>query len=401
MPSFNLNRILLLFVGFIVYGSLFPFDFTWTPREASVLEALSHIDSHTPRWGDIISNVILFIPYGFLGMAVATGQRSIWPRASVFLLAGAGLAFGLQGAQVYLPTRVPSLVDALCNVLGIFLGALLCLPLRALTWPSLPTFSRIDHIALGLMAVWVLDNLWPMIPAFDFQTLRDGLKPLIMQPPISLFKIAMTAISWMLIYHLWEFVLKNPPRMIWQIESVATMFGLEILMESNALQWEEVFGAILALMVWNLGINQVRQRKEILVVLLISILVWNGLSPFTWRDVPVSFYWMPFGISIMGEPLNQISVIIEKCFLYGCLAWLLIERRTHLSWALVLSVGTLMCLEFAQRYVVEHTPEITDPLLVFFLVLLIKNVFQRQHDTQNLASRPRADTLLTPHSIPR
>jgi len=251
---------------------------------------------------------------------------------------------------------------------------------------------------MGLIGAWLLDNLWPLIPAVDFQTLKSGLKPLIMHLPNAPSKIALTAISWMLIYHLWEFVQKKPPSLIWQSKAVTIMCGLEILMESNALQWEEVLGAILSLIAWNMGIKNLSRRKEVLVGLLITMLAWKGLSPFILRDVPVSFHWMPFGISIMGEPLYQISVMIQKCFLYGCLAWLLVERNTHIHSSFVLSVGPLLCLEIAQRYLGDHTPEITDPLLTFFLVLLIKNAFQRQQASQNRVSARLSHTTMSPHS---
>ena len=400
MSSFDFNRLLLFFVGLIVYGSLFPFDFTWTTPEADVLAPLYHIDADTPRWGDIISNVLLFIPYGFLGMALSATATHRSLKFALISLAGIALAFGLQCAQMYLPTRYPSLLDALCNGFGIFLGGLLFLPLRANAWPALPTLSRIEFIACGLIGAWILDYLWPLIPALDIQTLKDGLKPLIMHSPTSGLKTAMTAISWMLILHLWEFIQKKPVRLIRQIEAVTLMSGLEIVMEANALQWEEVLGAILALIAWNWGIRHSPWKKEMLIILLTALLVWKGLSPFIGRDIPVSFHWMPLGISIMGEPLYQLSVIIQKIFLYGSLAWLLLERRTYLPWALALSVGTLLSIEIAQRFMVEHTPEITDPFLVFLLILIIDNAFQRQHTSQTQASRHFSNSPISLSNLP-
>ena len=400
MSPFNLNRILLLFVVFIVYGSLYPFDFTTAPRKAYELDALYYIDIDPPRWGDLISNVLLFIPFGFLGMAMGSSANHPARQFAILALSGAGLAFGLQVIQIFLPTRIPSLIDALCNILGIFLGGLLFLPLRAITWPSLPTLTRTEYMGFGLIAAWALDNLWPLVPGFDMQTLNEGLKPLIMHPPISIFKVFLTATGWMLMIHLWEFVQKKPPKILCQILAVTTMFGLEILMEANALEWEEVLGALLALLVWNLGISHFIRRTELLVGVLIAMLVWKGLSPLDWREVPVVFHWMPFGISIMGDPLYQISVMIQKFFHYGCLAWLLAERKTPLIQAFMLSAGTLMCLEGAQRYLVGHTPEITDPFMAFLLVLLINNEFQRQRAADNHARENLAHSNLPLHSMP-
>ena len=52
----------------IIYGSLYPFDFTFAAPDPQALEDFVHLQS--PIWGrgDAFGNVALFAPYGFLGM---------------------------------------------------------------------------------------------------------------------------------------------------------------------------------------------------------------------------------------------------------------------------------------------------------------------------------------------
>ena len=67
---------------------------------------------------DIVANVLLYLPFGYLG------RRSIGGRlgtSSVVVLA-ALLSFGSEATQLYSHWRFPSATDFTCNVLGAVSG---------------------------------------------------------------------------------------------------------------------------------------------------------------------------------------------------------------------------------------------------------------------------------------
>ena len=96
----RLTRLLLLFYCiFILYGSFIPFNFTAHPRRVG--ERLSRALIIPYQGGaknfsvpDVASNVLLFIPFGALGVSlllVGPGARRPWQ--SVAVTGGLGLVF--------------------------------------------------------------------------------------------------------------------------------------------------------------------------------------------------------------------------------------------------------------------------------------------------------------------
>jgi VanZ family protein len=66
---------------------------------------------------NFISNILLFLPIGFL-YRLTTRQRG------AFLL-GAGISLGIETVQFFIPARTPSIPDILANTIGAGLGAVL------------------------------------------------------------------------------------------------------------------------------------------------------------------------------------------------------------------------------------------------------------------------------------
>ena len=121
----NMRYILILFVILISYGSLYPFHFSGDIlTSADFFKWLINLSYRTTK-ADILANILLFIPYGFVAfMALSTSKRIIY-HASLLFFTGTLLAFILQYLQFYLPARVPSAADAWYNSIGILAGMLL------------------------------------------------------------------------------------------------------------------------------------------------------------------------------------------------------------------------------------------------------------------------------------
>jgi VanZ family protein len=107
----------------VLYGSLYPFS-GW--RDTGV-DPLAFLAGGWPRYFtvfDIVANGLAYVPLGFLWATVFTPRL---PAAAVFMLAaltGGVLSFGVEFTQNFLPSRVPSNLDLLCNTCGGLLGAL-------------------------------------------------------------------------------------------------------------------------------------------------------------------------------------------------------------------------------------------------------------------------------------
>jgi VanZ family protein len=71
--------------------------------------------------GDVVANVLLFVPLGFLFRAAARSRAGRHPLGAV--AAGLAASAALEAAQLFLPGRFPSLVDVAANGLGAYLGS--------------------------------------------------------------------------------------------------------------------------------------------------------------------------------------------------------------------------------------------------------------------------------------
>jgi VanZ family protein/uncharacterized membrane protein len=101
----------------IVYLSLYPFHFVGDTHGKTLIFSLPQMDSD---WVDIIANVALYIPLGFIGMAAWRRNYGVG-AISVFLL-GVVLSTSMELAQIHLPTRDSNVRDIMCNGAGTLAG---------------------------------------------------------------------------------------------------------------------------------------------------------------------------------------------------------------------------------------------------------------------------------------
>lgn len=111
---------------FILYASFYPFDFTasaYTPERFRRLTDLAV--NHSGR-GDIAGNILLFLPFGFLGAVALSNAIASVAKCMLKLLAAAlALAVVTQTFQLFLPTRDASAEDIVNNMVGAALGGVL------------------------------------------------------------------------------------------------------------------------------------------------------------------------------------------------------------------------------------------------------------------------------------
>lgn len=112
---------------FVVYGSLVPLDFRpLPPGEAwARFQQIPFLNLDVGSRADWIANGVLYAPLGFLGAwAWLRGGWRAWVALPATLLLCAGLAVGVEFAQLFFPPRTVSLNDLLAEGIGAVVGAL-------------------------------------------------------------------------------------------------------------------------------------------------------------------------------------------------------------------------------------------------------------------------------------
>ena len=124
MRGSPLARLLLpVYLALIVYASLYPLA-GWRQHGGSPFEFLALPWPRTTLWFDVVSNVL---GYAVLGLLAVLAMRPRVRGLAAVLAAsalGAGLSLLMEAAQSYLPVRIPSNLDLLCNAAGACAGAL-------------------------------------------------------------------------------------------------------------------------------------------------------------------------------------------------------------------------------------------------------------------------------------
>lgn len=155
-------------VALIVYASLHPFTGWREPASWAVLGFWIPPWPHYWAWFDVAANALGYMPLGFFLAQALMARGHDGLRGLLGALAGAALlAWGMETVQQFIPVRVPSLLDALLNVAGAGLGALLGWSFQALGWVH--RWHRLrdrwmvsdDGSALTLLLLWPVGLLVP------------------------------------------------------------------------------------------------------------------------------------------------------------------------------------------------------------------------------------------------
>jgi VanZ family protein len=171
----------LVYIGLIVYASLYPFG-EWRDQGIAPWAFLS---APWPRYWtgfDVTINVLGYMPLG--GLLALSALRTGRSRHPVLLpaLVGAVLALTMECLQGYLPARVASREDLLLNLGGAWAGAMVTLVLEKLgaidRWSRLRARWFVDHSRGGLvlLALWPMALLFPAAVPFGLGQVLDRLE---------------------------------------------------------------------------------------------------------------------------------------------------------------------------------------------------------------------------------
>ena len=180
-PPLLARYLALAWLGLVVYGSLHPFS-GW--RDTGI-SPFAFVEGAWPRYWtvfDLVSNVTVYIPLGFLLVLAFVGLPGRFTPALVATLLAAAISFCLESLQTWLPSRVPSNLDLACNTLGGMIGAVLAdrtgprFFARLAAWQQ-RVIAPVPHAELGLtlLGVWLLVPLSPEILLFGAGDLRQAL----------------------------------------------------------------------------------------------------------------------------------------------------------------------------------------------------------------------------------
>jgi len=122
----------LLYLLFVIYGSLVPLDYKPIPfaDALSQFKAIRHLDLGIGSRADWVANILLYIPLAFFGAGAVGGLRQPLIRAllTATVLAGClATAVSIEFTQLLFPPRTVSINDLIAETIGTLLGVFIWL----------------------------------------------------------------------------------------------------------------------------------------------------------------------------------------------------------------------------------------------------------------------------------
>lgn len=364
-----------LLVGYmclIVYGTLYPFaqwrvpdDFPWMFHAA-----LRHGISRT----DILANVLLYVPLGFLA---AVGRR--WRALPWVLVAALVLSVCLEYMQGFLPDRVTSWLDVLTNVSGAGIGVAVAALAVKLWWGDAGAAwvrelmlrlrsDRVAWVGIAALIVWGCAQLIPFVPSLSLSNVKDGLKPvwyaLQGSEPVSAWRCVVYFAATAALMVSGASALR-----ITRWGGIAALFllitlPLKVLMLGRQLSLEALIGTCSGVAVGLVLWNSSGWRALIVAALLVSVYwVAEALQPGATSAAMHAFNWIPLRLQL-AHPLNGLANLADTVWPPLVLACLCRRLEMRSLWVLLPSVALLLfALECAQLWVPGRYPDITTVLV--------------------------------------
>ncbi|MSO77108.1 MAG: VanZ family protein [Alphaproteobacteria bacterium] len=354
--------------GLILYGTLYPFDFAAGAHPGAMVSLLTASLNARPGRGDILSNVVLFLPFGFFAMQCLLPRAPRLARLLVVVMMGAALSLGIECAQAYLPSRVTSLYDLALNAHGALFGAVA----GWIDWRGkLQAGGRPPAILpLLLLGAWLGYRLFPYVPTIDFQHVRDALKPLL-SGELPLVDVLRHFAGTLVVGRLLQ-ALTTPRRALLGMLLVPLgVIAAKLFIVTKVIMPGEVAGVVAGVAFWVIVLGRWHRRTAVVATVLAAQIAVQGVVPLIFRPEPVLFSFIPFIGFQGGSMAVNLQAFLEKVFLYGALVWLLIETGRRLVFTLIVSAAFLTAIELVQMYLAHRVSEITDPLLAIILGLAL------------------------------
>jgi VanZ family protein len=368
------------FTAVILYGSLFPFHFQALVVPSGPLTALLSTWSIPGDRGDYVSNLLLYLPFGFFSVR-ALRMHSRWASAALITLTGFALSMCIELVQFYIPGRDSAMADVYANTTGAFAGALAAACLKRDLVPGARVRVLGQEIvwrpfAILLIACWLGNRFFPYFPAANFRAHWSSLRTLIAAPvPLDLYK---QTVYWLaaaaILESLYTPILKSGPDSARSRVALAVMFAAvavaRLFLISGAVSSAEIAGPCIAILAWA-AMSRFTRRTSLVAILFVVLVILQALDPFHFLAEPRQFSWIPFGGFISGPRESGVRVFFEKAFTYGTLVWLPVRAGASFPFATAVGAALVFGLRLAQVFLPGRSAEITDAMMVLMMAGLM------------------------------
>jgi VanZ family protein len=368
-------------IGAIAYVSLYPFNPKAGSAQIGVLTAIRDLTFARAGREDRLSNVLLYIPLGFVLLLALETRLARLPAIVLSVLCAAVLSFSMEVSQTYVSERVPSLMDFALNTLGAAIGATGGIFWRTLTqfvrFPFGEDRARKDASASVVIFLWLAWRWAPFVPSIDLKKMRGAFRPLL-SLELDVTSIVVYLICWLAVSQALYALVSQERALEALLVLIAAVLIGRVLVDVQAFVPAEIF-ALVALLPTLILLNRLHpgMRRAGLAVAVAGLLVFERLSPFDFSSQPHAFDLWPFLPWMQaGFPIAWVA-LFRQLFLYSALLWLLKEAGLSLTVAAGALFAIVAITEVLQLWLPGHPASITDPAVAAILGLAFRQFHRR------------------------
>jgi glycopeptide antibiotics resistance protein len=315
--------LLAVVVALIVYVSLYPFRFA--PDGPSLVEALDQLTWARAGRGEMLNNVLLYLPFGFCLALLAEPRFGRAAGLVAATLAGGLLSLYMELLQASVPMRVASLKDLSLNGFGALAGAILGSGwhlLGARMAPQSTSQGRSRAVVVTILALWFLARLWPLVPDVGLRQLKGAVRPLF-SPSIEVADLVAYFLGWLVVAQA-VFSLARRQRAVdaFLIVIAVVLVGRTVT-AGNTLETAELAAIALLLPVLVMLSRLADGSRAMLIAAALGTwLAWSAVRPALGLAGPVAVDLPAFTEFISRNPPAP-GHLAAKGFSYVALGWLL------------------------------------------------------------------------------
>jgi VanZ family protein len=367
MVSRGYAIVLLLVTVFIVYGSLFPFEYRQRTAPGGSLAYLLSTWRSWDRRGDLLANILLYLPFGFFGACALPSRMAALLRALLVTIAGTILACSVEIIQFHDVGRVTSMGDVYADAIGSGMGGLAAALIgRSVRWPLVRDLVA-DRAAALLLVMFFGYRLYPYVPVIDLHKYWHAVRSILEVQSLSADELTRYLITWLFIavivqslYGFRRFLLLFP------LLCGCEFLGRMVIVDQT-LKPTDIIAAILAFLLWVVVARRISGRSAMMAIAFAGMIAAQRLQPFQFSGPTHSFGWVPFGSFLRGSIGVAVQAFCEKFYEYGGLIWLLGRAGMALPIGTALTATLLLVTSYAECWLPGRSAEVTDAVMALVI----------------------------------
>jgi len=350
IPNRRLFYAGLIYLAFVIYGSLVPLDFHYRPfaEALRVFSAIRYRELGIESRADWVANILLMIPLSFvwLGVVWRRHKPGLQVLSALFILAACiALSVFIEFAQVYFPPRTVSINDIVAETLGALMGVIswIFLGPGVMKWlAEFPAARGTAQISRRLLYLYLfgffLYNLLPLDLTLSLADLYDkwrsgriNIAPFgfqFKQPAEFFYGLTTDIVLWVPIGFLWGMSSSKPAFNIW-IYSILCAALLEFMQLFVFTRVSDTTDIIIAAMGTALGLAaalRLRTKRPEIASAEASKYRWRGLylslgGAIAWLMVIIAVFWYPFdfhgGREFLVERWKLFNKVPLQAYYFG------------------------------------------------------------------------------------